>query len=695
MFTKENDTVRSNGPSNIAPIARHPADSAPNATDAGGGSVKRTWKQPFVQRTFSTRDVESVLNYTRPFRMSRLMRNSCIRELSERGNTSKLDINNGNNNKFDYWGREEFIRPRISLYDTSIRTAGDAGDAGDVEMTTHDSAANDIADILSQRRNRNNMILFLNDTRRSWENAQVDVDTSSVNVAVPKKKRLDALANSIYYENITSDPVYHSALKYMFHDRAEMVLRHYCNARGFLYGYDVFIVDVGGTQRCVPDYLRSHQVVPRDVFPCHMYDIVTSDRMCDHRFSDVIDDLQVLMLHVVYAVEKEMRQSSLSKAGDDNGDIHRSFSWNIPKEFIDTQLLERFQNIDHHIREVFPACPAYGTSRRDCAMWQLRDEDTGMEGIVVKPVDCLVWSKADKNDESTVQGMRRKTMQECFPESSLYVSCSWPLTADTTTMSSSTKPKDMMDDNDICRIKLKHDFKIVARRPVMADIDNLNVGRTTDASPTSTGEDAEATTEEVRCAATVLTVRVLGKNNTKRQRDVAAMHAQVYNITPVVTFVKMDEFIVPTPYYCWCNETHELFGWLNHPRTRVDTEVARNKATRMIWATVILELQNELRKTGQSSDLSLIMGDWKTATKKIAYNLDVITCTLNMEDGVSCKSVDNLSPAFAFVYWRIVDMCQKCSESSHRIWFKTIIVGACIAAGSRIANILNGPTCLR
>ena len=615
---------------------------------------RKTWKQPFMQARFSPKDVNSVLAHTRPFRLGKELRSSCMRELADaREETTPTP----RVRQHDYWGREDFVRPSTA----SRHQIGSDGLAETTQKTSNNGGVS------------RSVILFVNDTNKSWEKARLDAYPAHTTIS--KKKRLDALTNAAYRERVLSDPSRHITLTHMFHDLARKVLTLYCQPRGLVYGRDIFIVGMGGAYDCVPGLLRDTGTIPREVFPPHLYDVVASDVALssspDRSASVVLSELQTLMIHVVYAVEKQLRLDNMASHGLEE---RRDGIWTIPRNFIEEHLLPRFRTVDHNISNILPACPANGAPRKDCAMWQLRDDRNGFEGVVVKPVDCLVWSNADRNDESTVQGMRRKTMSECCPESSLYVSGAWPLDEDgvqrddddSAGAGGDLRRIGTADENDACRIKLKYDLKVQA-------------------TPQTTESSSMIDAPDVRCGADVLTVRVLGANNPKRARDVFALSTQQFGSMHVQAFVCIDGIMVPTPYYAWVNETETFFGWLNNPRTMIDPETARNKIARVIWTTVALDIDNVLKLTGWPWDAWNITGDSNAAAKNTIQNLDTLTCSLNVCEEVRCKSVESLSPPFSYVYQRILHACEQRDCVEHREWIRTLAAGSCIAAAAAVS----------
>ena len=582
----------------------------------------REWKQPFLQYRFTARDVASVLAHTRLFELGSRRVEASIDAIRRDRNSSDEKTNETRQVRDDYWGRDEFLRLR-----------GEEDGKG--------------------------TLIFVNDLDSAWDKAVLD---NSSLAPMSKKKKMDAVVTSLYVDNVLSKTTHNLRLKYMVCHRACLALAHYCTLRGWVFGRDVLFTNVGGSSDCVPAYVKD--AMPRDVFPMHMYEVATKDTS-----PQTLKDVELIMLHVTYAVEREMRENNRSSESP--------FNWIIPESaFSDSS--EQFREIDSNITSV--GTLANGSNddhkeesarqntrdvRRDSGMWSLRDNESSTESVVIKTVDCLAWSKGKRNDESTVQGFRRKIRDTVAPESSLYVSCAWPCEA--------SDLRDM-NENDAVRIKMKYDVRCTAVVRNAAHQATENDDEIVEGDEGDEGVECGAT-HSVRCSADVLTIRVLGPTNPKRVRDLEAVA-----MYPRHAFVCIDGVFAPTLLHAWTNEFFSCFGWLNYDHTIIDPDVARAKAQRMIWTTISFEVHTHQR-----------MVAWQWAGYEppryecitgVLSMLNILICALNVSDGVTLCSVQSLSPPFVSLLSAINDTCSKKEAAQHREWIKAVFSGAATSASA-------------
>lgn len=619
-------------------------------TETTDKNAKR-WKQPFLRPKFTPKDVASVLSYTRPFSLGTKCVESCKRALN-------------------HLAMHQTVASGINMVDT-ITDMNDASAGGETHDDTENTSSGRETDekepvvktddywgrddiILPNGMSCRNTVMFARDLHKGWDKAVLD------DASVPpssKKRRMDALLRDVYnrYVLISDDQGIRSEkLKHMFVCRATQALKSYCALRGWKYGRDALLASSGRGVDCVPQHVRER--MPEEVFPLHLYEVFLRDASpSSHR------EVQLLMIHVVYAVETIMREGNDKQA------------WVLSDRALENEI-SRFRDIDPSISSVRSA-EAVGKARnKDSGAWIVRDDGGRFEGTVIKAADCLAWGNAKRDDESTVQGGRR-AVRERTPNSSLYVACAWPAGAD-----------------ESVSVKIKYDAIVSA---TANDASPLSL-------PSEIASDANGMIENtsaktLRCSAEIFTVRIAGIRDPRR----------VYNLDMATyypyTFVKMDGVSVPTLYMTWQGEMYGFFGWLNAPATVIDPDTARAKAQRLIWVSSALDVQwrqqNRVWTNDMISDSAPGAEDARAAHSSrqfeqfvrvcVRETLDMLTtlrCALTVSEGVLLNSVNNLTYPFSQILEACGSTCavERRPDLQHREWVKAVLSGAIMSVSSKL-----------
>jgi len=454
-----------------------------------------------------------------------------------------------------------------------------------------------------------NTIMFTRDVKDRWNRAVLDDSTFLPN---SKKRKLDLLAKDVYLRRVLSKNrgLPSEKLKHLFVTRAESALQNYCTLKRWTYGRDLLLISSGGSVDCMHRAIVSR--MSPGVFPAHSYEVLV--RNCDDL--SAVRDIKLLMLHVVYAVETLMRDSPKT--------------WGL-RDTVLQEELGLFRAIDAEIVTTRSSLPP----RKDSSGWIVRGEDGCVEATVIKPADCLAWSMSKKNDLTTVQGLRREIKKRDSSEGilPLFVSC----------VSSADGNG---DGGRGATVKLRYDIAV-------------------EVATSCPGPS-------VKCGADVLTVRVIGSNESHGMDFLSAPASHF--------FTDVGGVYVPNLYVTWHSCMRGFFEWLNDPRAAIDPDTARTKAQRLIWAAVSLDVQLRqwaMHNRHSPSTVPICMGEACTM-------LMTLNCALTLAEDVTLGSVDCLPYPFMYILRACEEANMPADVYQRREWIKAVLSSAIVTVSAKL-----------
>lgn len=341
----------------------------------------------------------------------------------------------------------------------------------------------------------------------------------------------------------------------MFYSRAAHALEQYCYIRGWVYGRDLIVMSTGsGALDPMPAWCKAR--MPDAGNNTHgAWREQAFDVACVHTGEQYMRDLRKIILHVMYAVEDEMRKGGAASP------------WRLADEN-KAAVLEALREVVPEIEDCClraedgPHGRSHGHS--DTCTWTLHDN--GMEGTLYKTADSLVLPRV-----STVSEIHRRARRILNPEVPIYLACG--LNGDT--------PWGEL--HGAC-LKMKYNVAV-----------SLNTG------------------ENLNCAAEVMQVNLLGHESTLRRRILSTLSVGGCMASPQNTFLLMGTtlpeggnwqyghaVLVPSVEARWQAYADTLFSALSTGQrqglgstysARIEPRVLRLQAIRMMWCSVVMHVR--------------------------------------------------------------------------------------------------------
>lgn len=679
------------------------------------------WEPPFLSQNATTpRAVARVLRNTHPFMLGRACLSSCVEAATATAKSTvpSLVLTGEPRENLDETTTSVFNagveEGKNGGHETNVNDDDDFPENGDDDVRDRNGSSRIAVDfwgreevIRPKRDAGHKTLMFVTNTWNLWERAVAD-DAS--NPPVSKKKRLDRLITHLYASHVlkrdgavcdgsSASPA--RRLTRLFVDKMSAVLHAYCVNTGKTYGSDVLLLHTGGAVECFPAHVRDR--IPDAVSPMNLFDIYARDTS-----PPALADLQQLVHHVVYAIEREMRETAawklqppdlLSTASDAFREIEptitavRSATASSVSDSTSCREQHASSSRDRnasveadataesmHEENGIPGqddgalARSRCQARKDSGIWPLRivaakasdTSDTSnackeVQCVVIKPTDCLVWSNSRRDDESTVQGSRR-LLRDATPEAALFVSTVWPAT------------KVVVDDDEAeaGRRRVSHVEQDAGQNDTVVKLRYDVIVET-------------ASDQHVRCAADVLTARIRGTNDRWRlpMLDAASLGAWGG------AYVVLDGVPVPTVYANWCAEMHAFFDWIENPRTYIDPDTARSKAHRLMWSSAALDMQVRTIYNYHGGGSGPFVA--QAAATQLLDALQTLRFALSVPEGV----VINSAHGFFFPLAQLLHAC-KCAcekdgrQAAHREWLRATLSAAITCVSARLCSEVLG-----